>query len=188
MNKHYVSPDDLRKDSFKLGAQVYDSGFQPDFMIALWRGGAPIGCHVHECLEYMNKREIDHIAIRTSRYTKTGQPLAEVKVHNLRYLLENIDRTTKLLIVDDIADSGHTVDAVIKAIDEGCGEYSRPCMIKIATLYYKPTKYQSLRKPDYFVHTTDKWVVFPHELEGMTREEIIATMGLEIANIVTKPL
>jgi hypoxanthine phosphoribosyltransferase len=50
--KCYITPDQLRRDSYALGAQVVRSGFKPQFMVALWRGGAPIGCFVHELLKW----------------------------------------------------------------------------------------------------------------------------------------
>jgi hypothetical protein len=44
----------------------------------------------------------------------------------------------------------------------------------VATVYYKPSKRQVDFAPDYFVHETDKWLVFPHELQGLSEDEIAA--------------
>jgi len=44
--------------------------------------------------------------------------------------------------------------------------------IKVATPYFKPEKNETDRKPDYYIHETDKWLVFPHELEGLSIDEI----------------
>ena len=44
--------------------------------------------------------------------------------------------------------------------------------IRVATPYFKPTKNKTKRKPDYYLHETDKWLVFPHELEGLSMQEI----------------
>ena len=38
---------------------------------------------------------------------------------------------------------------------------------------FKPEKNKTERKPDYYLHKTDKWLVFPHELEGLTRQEML---------------
>jgi hypothetical protein len=46
--------------------------------------------------------------------------------------------------------------------------------MKIATPYFKPNNSETGRKPDYYIHETDQWLVFPHELEGLTLEEIKA--------------
>jgi len=44
--------------------------------------------------------------------------------------------------------------------------------IRVATTYYKPANAQTDRIPDYYIHKTDKWLVFPHELNGLTEEEV----------------
>ena len=52
VKKLYISPDEIRKDSYALGAKLFKDDFHPDFMVALWRGGAPIGCFIHEFLKW----------------------------------------------------------------------------------------------------------------------------------------
>ena len=46
--------------------------------------------------------------------------------------------------------------------------------IRIATPYYKPGNNKTSRRPDYYLHETEQWLVFPHELDGLTMEEIAA--------------
>jgi hypothetical protein len=48
-----------------------------------------------------------------------------------------------------------------------------PEKIRIATVYYKPERNRSTLVPDYYVKATDAWLVFPHEIQGLTREEIL---------------
>ena len=43
MNKVFISAQDLLEDSFKLALKVYESGFRPDYIVGVWRGGAPVG-------------------------------------------------------------------------------------------------------------------------------------------------
>ncbi len=40
--------------------------------------------------------------------------------------------------------------------------------------YYKPTRNETSRVPDYYLHETEQWIKFPHSLEGLTDEEIAA--------------
>ena len=82
MSKLYLSAQGLLEDSYKLAAQVLDSGFRPTFMIAVWRGGAPMGIAVQEYLAYHGV-ETDNIAIRTSSYHGIDNQSKEVKVHGL---------------------------------------------------------------------------------------------------------
>jgi len=63
--KQYIEAQDLLDDSFRLGLKVLDSGFLPDFIVGIWRGGTPVGIAVQELFEH-NGIGSDHIAIRTS--------------------------------------------------------------------------------------------------------------------------
>ena len=76
-----------------------------------------------------------------------------------------------LLIVDDIFDSGNSIAAVMKQLKHRA-KRNTPHDIRIATPWYKPSKNVTNFKPDYFIHETDRWVVFPHELQGLSREEV----------------
>ena len=50
--KFYIGAEDLLADSFRLARRVHQSGFEPTFIMALWRGGAPIGLAVQEYFAY----------------------------------------------------------------------------------------------------------------------------------------
>ena len=53
MDKLFIKSEDLLKDSFKLAWNVYKSGFEPNYIVGVWRGGAPIGIAVQEFLSYL---------------------------------------------------------------------------------------------------------------------------------------
>lgn len=170
MEKIYVTANDLLRDSFELGLRVVESGFRPSFIIGIWRGGAPIGIAVQEILDYY-KIPNDHIAIRTSSYTRPGEQSSTVRVFGLNYIIDNIDADDQLLIVDDTFDSGRSVDAVITEIRRKCRR-NTPEEIRVATVFYKPHLNRTDRVPDYFIRETDRWIVFPHEIDGLSPEEI----------------
>ena len=182
MSKLFITPDSLRLDSYKLAAQVVENGYKPDYLVALWRGGAPIGCYVHEFLKYLNI-DTDHIAIRTSRFTGINETKSHVAVHNLGYLVERLNKDSKVLLVDDVYDSGLSIDAVINSLKEKLGD-NVPIDIRVGTIHYKPTKNKTQRVPNYYVHESNEWIVYPHELEGLTDFEIRLAMGPEIADLV----
>ena len=48
------------------------------------------------------------------------------------------------------------------------------CTIKVATPFFKPQNNKTDKIPDYYLHETDKWLVFPHELQGLSMDEIKA--------------
>jgi len=170
-DKLYISSEQLLQDSYELGAKVLASGFRPKVIIALWRGGAPIGIAVQEFIDYYGGCQSDHIAIRTSSYSGIGQRSDQIKIHDLTYLLKNINRDDPLLIVDDVFDTGRTIDALINELKNRARK-NCPDDIRVAVPYFKPKSNRTNRVPNYFIHTTEQWLKFPYSLEGLSKEEI----------------
>jgi|MDSZ01.3.fsa_nt_gb hypoxanthine phosphoribosyltransferase len=170
MDKHFISAEELLTDSFRLADQIFRSGFRPHFIVGVWRGGAPVGIAVQEYLDYMGV-ETDHIAIRTSSYYGINQQDKEVRVHGLNYIIDHVNSDDELLLVDDVFDSGRSVIAILDELKLKT-RANLPETIKIATPYYKPDRNTTEIIPDYYVHETDRWLVFPHELAGLSSEEI----------------
>ena len=168
--KIFIQPAELLQDSFRLGVKILESGFLPDYIVAIWRGGTPIGIAVQELLDYAGV-ETDHIAIRTSYYTGIEKTSSKVQVHGLGYLIDKIHHENCLLIVDDVFDTGKSIAAVIDEFQLRARR-NLPHDIRVATPWYKPSKNVTDREPDYFIHETDRWLVFPHELQGLSVEEV----------------
>ena len=169
--KEFVTADSLLRDSLALGMQIVRSGFRPTFLVGVWRGGAPIGIAVQEVLEF-HGIECDHLAIRTSSYTGIAEQAGEVRVHGIDYLVSRLTSEDHLLLIDDIFDSGRSLEAVLAELSRRC-KRNMPASVRIATVYFKPARNRTQLKPDFFVRATDDWLVFPHELKGLTREEIL---------------
>lgn len=174
--KHYVSESDLLHDAYRLGVMVAQSGFRPTFIVGLWRGGSVVGISVQECLQYLDI-PTDHISIRTSyRGLSTYQqmvdnPQTEIRIHGTQYLLETLNREDGLLIVDDVFSSGLTASAVISRLQHRLKK-NMPEQVRIAVPWYKPKLNRTDIKPDYYLHTTEQWLVMPYELSGLSRDEI----------------
>lgn len=183
MEKHYITANDLLLDSFKLAEQIYLKGFRPHFIVGVWRGGAPVGIAVQEYLDYRGV-ETDHIAIRTSSYYGIDKQHAEIKIHGLDYVIDNVEADEDLLIIDDVFDSGRSVRAVIREIKTRARR-NAPSNIKIACPWFKPNRNITDIQPDFFVHATEKWLVFPHELKGLSLQEIHEGKGGEIADTIS---
>ena len=112
MEKHYIQADQLLKDSYNLAWKIYEQGFKPDFIIGIWRGGAPVGIAVQEFLDYLGIQS-DHIAIRTSYYSGINSTRDTVQVYGLNYVVKQLKQNDSLLIVDDVYDSGMSINKVI---------------------------------------------------------------------------
>jgi len=176
--KKFITPNELNDDSFKLANMVIKSGFKPTYIIALWRGGCPTGAIVQECYSYIGIKT-DHIAIRTktiSDFSNSNvkfdrESVKKIEVYNLGYLLERLTHDDSILIVDDVFDSGLTINEVISKLKEKT-KRNFPHECRTAVLYYKPKKSKVSIVPNYYLHETDQWLVFPHEMVGLTRDEI----------------
>jgi hypoxanthine phosphoribosyltransferase len=177
VDKLFISADSLLRDSMELGLRVVRSGFRPTFLVGIWRGGAPIGIAVQEILEY-NGIDCDHVSIRTSSYTGIDQQSRSVRVHAVDYLVSALNADDQLLLIDDVFDSGRSLEAVIAELRRRCRR-NLPDQIRIATVYFKPARNNSSLIPDYYVRATDRWLVFPHEVNGLTREEILANKPVD---------
>ena len=162
--KIYITANDLLLDSFRLARLILDSGWTPDALVALWRGGTPVGVAVHEFLAYHGV-DIRHMALKCASYRGIGTR-GDVRFEYADPALDSIQEGQRVLIVDDIFDSGCTADAVLCRLADAHAD------VRIATVYWKPTHNTTTRTPDYYVHTTPDWVVFPHEIVGLTPAEI----------------
>ena len=174
--KHFIEEAALLQDAYRLGVNIADSGFRPTFIVGLWRGGSVVGIAVQECLQYLGM-ESDHIALRTSyrglaNYQQmVNNPNDEIRIHGTQYLLETINREDSLLIVDDVFSSGLNVQAVISRLTKRL-KRNMPAEVRIAVPWYKPAHNRTDRAPDYYLHTTEDWLVMPYELSGLSAAEI----------------
>lgn len=175
-DKHFIAEQDLLEDAYRLGVQIFNSGFRPTFIVGLWRGGSSVGIAVQECLQYLGV-ETDHISIRTSyRGLTSYQQMVdnahqEIRVHGTQYLLETLNREDALLIVDDVFSSGLTTSSVVNRLSKRL-KLNTPHDIRVATPWYKPASNRSDTKPHFWLHETDQWLVMPYEIKGLTRAEI----------------
>ncbi|NKB89931.1 MAG: hypoxanthine phosphoribosyltransferase [Acidobacteria bacterium] len=178
--KTYVSSRQLNADSVRLGRLVWEGGFRPDFLIGIWRGGTPPGIVMHE---YLRLRGVEpyHTTIKTQSYQGMQRGDSGVEIKGLEHVIDVVDANHQLLLVDDVFDTGHTMAAIVAEIRKRSRRNCPEC--RIATVYYKPERNETDIVPDYYVQETDDWIVFPHELEGLTEAEIRAK-GNGIADAV----
>jgi hypoxanthine phosphoribosyltransferase len=165
-DKEFVQPTDMVRDAFRLARQIYDSGFRPDVLLALWRGGTPIAVAVHEFLEAKGVTT-HHTVAKVTSYDGIGQQ-GKPQIEELDHVFGVVAQGTKVLVVDDIFDSGRTMNAVCGRLKEAGAN------VRVATLFFKPAANQTGLQPDFFICKTDRWVVFPHELIGLSDDELKA--------------
>jgi hypothetical protein len=172
MQKRFVEEQELLEDAYRLAVKIFDSGFRPDFIVGIWRGGSTVGIYVQECLQYLGI-ETDHLAIRTSYrgrddYFQRLEQGGEIRAHGLQYLFENLGAENRLLLVDDVYSTGRNIDAVISRLRQTL-KRNMPDEWRIAAPWYRPG---GGREPDFYLHETGDWLVLPYELTGLGRDEI----------------
>lgn len=176
MKKKFLDEETLILDSFKLGVQIFESGFKPTFIVGLWRGGSAVGIYVQECLQTLGV-ETNHLSLRTSYrgqpyyHESVASPDAELRVHGTQYLLEHLNASDSLLIVDDVFSTGKNIDVIIKRLSYRL-KRNMPHDVKIATLWQRPSYKAVDFDPDFTLHQTEDWLVFPYEMSGLTMDEI----------------
>lgn len=169
MQKTYITADQLLAKSYALGLQVLDSGYRPDTIVGVWRGGAPVAIAVHELFDFAGLH-CDHYPVRTRLYTGIGATAERVDVDGLDYLVSRASPDASLLLVDDVFDSGRSLEAVVRQLQQRCG-HGMPTW-RIATPYYKPANNRTALRPDYYLESCSQWLVFPHELAGLSGREL----------------
>ena len=176
MDKHFVSEETHLLDGYRLGTQIYASGFRPTFIVGLWRGGAVVGMVVQECLATLGV-PTDHITLRTSyrgraEYESTLKGERDIRVHGKQYLLETMNAEDSLLIVDDVYSSGRHTQAVVDSLRSGLKK-NFPEDVRVASVWLRKSgASRAETRPDFVVHETDRWIVLPFEVNDLTPEEI----------------
>ena len=164
--KNYITADQFMLDSWRLAAAVKKSGWKPDLILALWRGGAAVGVSVHEYFKAAGWN-VQHLPLKCASYTGIGENAGKVVFTLGEEIFAMMRKGDKVLVVDDVFDTGKTAKAVHERIGATGAE------MKMATVYYKPLKNKTDLKPDYFVRDVgNDWIVFPHEIDGLTPEEV----------------
>lgn len=176
--KLFVTAEALRDLSHQLAHHVWQSGFRPTHLVALWRGGAPIALHMDEYFALLGLK-VDCTDVRTSSYVNQQQH-RDVRVHGEHYLVETLRAEHRVLLVDDILESGRSMAALLRVLREKLGE--RAPEFRIATLLTKSEKHERGNpSADWSVRDVaeDQWVVFPHELEALKLAQLKRQMSTQ---------
>ena len=127
----------------ELATQIHHSGFDPEILIAVARGGMIPG----GALTYSLGVKLINVEFYTDVQETLPDPLLLAPMLDTDSI-----RNKRILIVDDVVDSGRTLALVLELL-RGFG-----ADVRSAVLYAKPT---TIIHPDFVWKATDKWIVFP---------------------------
>ena len=145
---------EIVKKTLSLCRKIKASGYKPDVLVFILRGGATPASILSDCLGIKNV-----VAVKAELYEEIGKPGKQVKI--VQPLTVDV-KDKSVLIIDDVSDTGMTLQAIVNHVKErGARE------IRVATIHYKPwSKYV----PDYFIEETKKWIVYPWEYHEFISE------------------
>jgi hypoxanthine phosphoribosyltransferase len=181
MNKEFLPYDVVRDNALKLAHRIYHDGFIPDVIYVSLRGGAYLGNVISEYFKVVRKnaRPVYYAAVVARSYTGVRQS-EEIKVEGWTYAPEHLRIGDKVLLVDDIFDSGRTVNHLARIILER-GIPREDMKVAVHDYKYFYDKEDQLPvQPDYWcrrhnlsLQDEDKWIHYmSHELVGLTPEEL----------------
>ena len=138
---------DVQRLSEKLADQIAESGFRPDIIVAVSRGGFD---PARILSDELNIRSLASLQVIYYAGINERNDKPQVK-----YPLNADISGLNVLVVDDVADSGNSLKVVKEYIDS-----LGPREVKMATLHHKPW---SSFEPDFYAESVDKWIIYPWE-------------------------
>jgi hypoxanthine phosphoribosyltransferase len=147
--RRYVAPswDKIYEMLIDIALRIRSSGFKPDYIVGVSRGGWAPGRILSDLLENTHTANIKiefYVGLgKTARKPVVTQPLSE-----------DISRK-HVLVVDDVSDTGESLKVALEHV-VGKGAAA----VKTVTVYYKP---HSIFKPDFYADSTSDWIIFPWE-------------------------
>lgn len=166
MEKRFLDAGEYLRDQWRLAAEVRASGWRPDYIVGLWRGGAPVAVAVHEFLRHTGW-DARHLPLKCASYTGIGCNEGDVVFSLAAETFALFKPGDRVLFVDDVFDTGKTAEAVFDRVS-GSGVEART-----ACVYWKSVKNTTSLSPDFFVKDVgSEWLVFPHEMEGLSPDEL----------------
>lgn len=179
--KTFIPYDTVRNNAIVLGNQIYRDGFVPDVIYVSLRGGAYMGNVLSEFFKFIRRgsRPVFYAAVVARSYSDI-QNQEKVSVDGWTYSPDYLRSGDRVLVVDDIFDTGRTINHLVQVILEKGIPRSD---VRIAVHDYKVRGYAEERlpiQPDYYCNRyevaraeDETWIHYlSHEMVGLLPEEI----------------
>jgi xanthine phosphoribosyltransferase len=146
LEKLYYSYDLFVKDTQLLVDKCRD--FEPEILLAVARGGLTLAHLMSQAMDMRNLYTLNSI------HYEGDLKLDTFNIFNI----PDVSHAKKVLIVDDIVDSGETIREILKVLNEKFPNVE----FRLATLFYKKT---AVLKPDYYIKEANQWIDFFWEVD-----------------------
>lgn len=181
MIKEFLPYDKVRNNALKMAHQIYTDGFIPDVIYVSLRGGAYVANVVSEYFKIVRKdiHPVYFAAVVARSYTDIREN-SQVMVDGWTYSPEHLRHGDKILLIDDIFDTGNTINYLVELLlEKGIPRKD----IKVAVHDYKYFTYKEEQlpiQPDYWCRKfeitkpeEDRWIHYmSHELIGLSEQEL----------------
>ena len=181
MIKEFLPYDKVRNDALKLAHKILQDGFIPDVIYVSLRGGAYMANVISEYFKIARKnyRPVLYASVVARSYSDIRQH-DKVMVDGWTYSPEHLRAGDKILLIDDIFDSGRTINHLVELLlEKGIPRKD----IKVVVHDYKYFTYHENQlpiQPDYWCRKfeitkpeEDRWIHYmSHELIGLSKEEL----------------
>lgn len=181
--KEFLSYEVVRNNALILAKRILDDGFIPDIIYTSLRGGAYMANVISEYfkLALKDKKPVLYAAVVARSYTDVHESSA-IRIDGWTYSPEHLRAGDKILLVDDIFDSGRTLNYLVQVLLEKGVPRSDIKVVVHDYKYFTFHKEQLPVQPDYWCRKfeitkpeEDRWIHYlSHELVGLSKEDLEA--------------
>ena len=181
MRKEFLAYDTIRNNALKMAHRIFHDGFIPDIIYVSLRGGVYLGNVISEYFKVVHRRArpVYYAAVVARSYSGVRES-SEVKVEGWTYMPDSLRTADKVLLVDDIFDSGKTINHLASIImEKGISRKDLKVAVHDYKYFYDKSGHFPIqpdywcRKHDLSVKDEDLWIHYSsHELIGLSREEL----------------
>ncbi len=184
MIKEFLEYDTVRNNALKLANKIYKDGFIPDVIYCSLRGGAYMANIISEYFKIIAKVNKFHPVLYAGVVARSYSDVAQhtkVFIDGWTYPPENLRPGDKILLVDDIFDSGRTINCLVETLMNSRGMPREDIKVVVHDYkYFTYYKEQLPVQPDYYCRKFEinspeenRWIHYmSHELVGLSKKEL----------------
>ncbi len=184
MIKEFLPYETVRNDALKIAHKIFQDGFIPDVIYASLRGGAYMANVISEYFKILASKEKFHPVLYAGVVARSYSDVAnhtKVFIDGWTYPPQNLRPGDKILLIDDIFDSGNTINCLVKELMNSRGIPREDIKVVVHDYkYFTYYKEQLEIQPDYWCRRFDitkpeenRWIHYmSHELVGLSDAEL----------------
>ena len=184
MIKEFLEYKTVRNNALKVAHRIYSDGFIPDVIYSSLRGGAYMANVISEYFKILSAKEKFHPVLYAGVVARSYSDIAKhtrVFIDGWTYPPENLRPGDKILLVDDIFDSGRTINCLVETLMDSRGIPREDIKVVVHdNKYFTYYESQLPVQPDYWCRKFEisgpeenRWIHYmSHELVGLTGAEL----------------